>query len=79
MKEIASFDFLQAIPLDIVLWVIFGITLLIFGVYSAILLWHWKMYSTGKFTTVSNMILYLCVSAVFLILMIISAISYSFV
>jgi len=68
----------NVLPIDIVLWVLFGLVLVVFGIFSAVLLWHWKLYSTGKYTTVSNMILYLTVSAVFLFFMIISVLSYSF-
>jgi hypothetical protein len=69
---------LETFPVELVLWSVFGVTLLAFGVYSAILFWHWNAYSTGKYTTVSNMILYLSVSAVLLFVMISSVLWYSF-
>ena len=79
MEVNSAVELFKSLPIDIILWAIFGITLIVFGVYSAVLLWHWKIYSTGKFTTVSNMVLYLIVSAVFLSIMIFSAVYYTFV
>lgn len=77
MQDVSIPKLLEALPVEIILWVIFGITLLLFGIFSAVLLWHWKLYSTGKFTTVSNMLLYLGVSAGFLVIMILSIFWYS--
>ncbi|HCC04771.1 TPA: hypothetical protein DEP58_00515 [Patescibacteria group bacterium] len=77
MKDISFPVLLESLPIEIILWAIFGGILIIFGAFSAILLWHWKIYSTGKFTTVSNMVLYLSVSAGFLAIMIISIFWYS--
>ena len=68
----------EVIPVDLVLWGVLGVTVIVFGIYSIILFWHWNMYSTGKYTTVSNMILYVSVSAVLLLIMISSAAWYSF-
>ena len=79
MNQSELVKILEALPIDIVLWIVFGITIIVFGIYSAILLWHWKIYSTGKFTTVSNMILYLGVSAVCIVIMIGSALAYTFI
>lgn len=50
-----------ALPLDLALWVGLIVAVAVFCLYSAILLWHWKQYSTGKFTTVANMLVYLAV------------------
>ena len=77
MQNVSLPVLLESLPVEIILWVIFGGMLLIFGSFSAVLLWHWKIYSTGRFTTVSNMVLYLTVSAGFLTIMIISIFWYS--
>jgi hypothetical protein len=67
----------EYVPVDLVLWGVLGVTIIIFGLYSAVLLWHWKEYSTGKFTTVANMFMYLGVSGCLLALMALSAAGYS--
>ena len=73
-----SVDLLKDIPFDYGMWGVLGITLIVFGVYSAILLWHWRVYSTGKFTTVGNMLLYIGVSLLFICIMVFSALAYTF-
>jgi hypothetical protein len=50
------------LPGSIMLWGFFGFMLIVFAVYTFILLWHWKEYSTGHLTTARNMSLYLGVS-----------------
>ncbi len=65
------------IPLDLILWGIVGLTIIAFTAYSAILLWHWKTYSTGKYTTVANMLVYLGVSVSLISIMALSALWYS--
>jgi hypothetical protein len=77
MEAVSANQILHAIPMVPVLWGILGISILIFVLYSAVLLWHWKLYSTGKFTTVSNAFLYLGVSAGFIFAMVFSIIWYS--
>ena len=72
-------EVLEAIPFDYIMWGVLGVTLIVFCVYSAVLLWHWNIYSTGKFTTVSNMMLYLGVSGLFLAIMALSALAYTFI
>jgi DNA-binding transcriptional regulator of glucitol operon len=41
---------------------VFFLTLIVFAVYSAVMLWQWKRYSTGRYTTVTYMVVYLVVS-----------------
>lgn len=65
------------LPVDLILWGILAAVLIVFNVFSAILLWHWRTYSTGRFTTVANMLLYVGVGAGLLVAMAISALSYS--
>jgi hypothetical protein len=77
MESVSAIQIFKAIPMTPVLWVIFGISVLIFTLYSGMLLWHWKLYSTGKFTTVSNALLYLSVSIGFIFVMGFSIIWYS--
>jgi len=60
------------------LWIGFAAAVLVFGLYSAILLWHWKEYSTGKFTTVANMFIYVGVGGGLLALMAFAAGVYGF-
>ncbi len=80
MKTVFNFtDLLNNLPIETILWLILGVVVITFGVYSAILLWHWKLYSTGKFTTVGNMIVYLSVGAGFIFVMILSILGYSFI
>ncbi len=52
------------------LWFVTFLMLTVFGVYSTILLWHWKKYGTGRFTTTANATLYLVVSLCFCTLMV---------
>jgi len=68
---------LAAIPLGGILWSVLGVTFIIYGIYSAIMLWHWNEYSTGKYTTAANMFVYLGVSAGFFALMFLAASWYS--
>jgi hypothetical protein len=68
---------LDALPIDIILWGLLGVLIIIFGIFSAVLLWHWKVYSTGRFTTVSNMLMYMAVSIGFIVLMVLAATWYS--
>jgi len=70
-------DVFSALPIGAILWAFLGIVFIVYGVYSAIMLWHWKEYSTGKYTTVANMFVYLGVSGGLLFLMFLSASWYS--
>lgn len=70
-------EILGTIPIASVLWMVLGGTIIIFALYSSILLWHWKTYSTGKFTTVSNMFVYLSVSGGFILMMILAIVWFS--
>jgi hypothetical protein len=79
MQMMNSYSFLEKVPIDSILWVVFGVTVVGFGVFSAILFWHWRLYSTGKYTTVGNMILYLSVSSGLIGTMIASLVWFSLV
>lgn len=68
----------ETIPVGPVLWVVLGATFIVFGAYSVVLLWHWNEYSTGKFTTIANMVTYLAVGFGFLALMVLSTVWYTF-
>ncbi len=68
---------LNSLPIDIMLWIILGGIVLVFGVFSSILFWHWRLYSTGKFTTIGNMIVYLSVGACFIFIMFLSIVWHS--
>jgi hypothetical protein len=65
------------LPLDLVMWAVIGVLAIIFVVFSAILLWHWSVYSTGKYTTVATTIAYASVSGGFFLLMVLSAVWYA--
>ena len=67
------------LPIGTILWVFLGVVFIVYGIHSAIMLWHWKEYSTGKYTTVTNMFMYLGVSAGFLFLMFLATSWYSIV
>jgi DNA-binding transcriptional regulator of glucitol operon len=56
-----SMQFGTALPLGTILLIGFVLAIIVFCVYTAIVFWHWKEYSTGKFTTVANMGMYLLV------------------
>ena len=70
---------LHTLPVHLILWSVVAVMLTIFLVYSVILLWHWKEYSTGKYTTVGSMLMYLSVSACLFALMAASIMWYSLV
>lgn len=53
---------LQTTNLDLILWVALLIAVLAFVVFSLVLIWHWKKYSTGKYTTYGSILVYLVVS-----------------
>lgn len=79
MERLPIAEILESIPVGMALFGLFGFAAFIFSVYSAVLLWHWKKYSTGKFTTMTNMILYLSVGGGLIIVMLLSIIWYSFI
>jgi hypothetical protein len=56
-------------PLGLVLVGVLGVLLIAFAIFSAIMFWHWKAYSTGKFTTMATMFTYLVVSGGFIVAM----------
>ncbi len=62
------------ISLETFFAVLFGVILIVFGVFSVLMFWHWKLYSTGKFTTVSTMVMYVSVSSALLSAMVASII-----
>jgi uncharacterized membrane protein len=77
MEQINAGALVEALPIDLILWGLLGVLIIGFGIYSAVLLWHWKLYSTGKFTTVANMFIYLGVSVGFIVLMVLAATWYT--
>lgn len=64
-------------PVQEVLWVCLSIAFIIYGIFSVIMIWHWNEYSTGKYTTLANMVVYLAVSAGLFALMIFATSWYS--
>ena len=70
---------IETLPVTTILWILLGGMVIVFGVYSSILLWHWNKYSTGKFTTVTNMFVYLGVSGGFILIMLLSIFWFSLV
>jgi len=69
MNSVSLTDVLSVLPLETILWSILGLLFVGFAFYSMILLWHWKAYSTGRFTTVASMFTYLVVGSVLLAIM----------
>lgn len=65
-----------ALPVSSVLWIVFALACIVFCVFSAIMLWHWREYSTGKFTTTANMAVYLGVGVALLGVMALAALWY---
>jgi uncharacterized membrane protein len=78
MENETMIGLLDSLPIGAIMWIVLALVTVVFIVFSAILIWHWRMYSTGKFTTVSNMVMYLTVSLFFIVLMGASATAYSF-
>lgn len=78
MESVSFVTIFSAIPFDLIMWSLFGIAALIFGLFSAVLFWHWRVYSTGKFTTIGNLLVFLCVGAGFLVIMLLSTFWYSY-
>lgn len=79
MDTVSLMTALESFPVVNILWILLGVTVIVFGVYSTVLLWHWNKYSTGKFTTVTNMFVYLGVSGGFILMMLLSILWFSFV
>lgn len=79
MEYTAVLHSLESLPIGGVLLTIFGVTAFVFSIYSAVLLWHWRMYSTGKFTTAANMLVFLSVGIGLLLVMVFSIAWYSLV
>jgi len=77
MDSISFGDIYSMLPISGALWVVCVISALVFAVHSGILFWHWKLYSTGKFTTMGNMLLYLSVGIGLLFVMTASILWYS--
>ncbi len=67
------------IPGSLILWGFLGFVLIVFALYTFVMLWHWKEYSTGHLTTNRNMTLYLSVAGGLLATMAGSALWYTFV
>ena len=79
MEEQMLAHTLEQIPILLILIGLFVFSLVAFGVYSAVLLWHWRKYSTGKFTTISNMTTYASVGGGLIITMFLSILWYAYV
>ncbi len=79
MEYVAVLQSLESLPVGGTLLGVFGITAFVFSIYSAVLLWHWRMYSTGKFTTAANMLVFLSVGIGLLLVMVFSIAWYSLV
>jgi len=60
-----------------ILWVIFAVTFIIFIVVSVALLYHWKNYNVDQGSAKKISRFYFLVSALFLVVMFMAAISYS--
>jgi hypothetical protein len=65
------------LPFDLILGGVLVAVLVVFAVFSAILFWHWRTYSTGRFTTATNMLLYLGVGTAFVVAMAASTLIYT--
>lgn len=68
---------LASLPIEILLFGIFALSAIVFSIYSGILFWHWRAYSTGKFTTMGNLLMFVCVGVGLLFIMLFSALWYS--
>lgn len=67
---------LGMLPVSSVLWIVFALACIGFCVFSAIMLWHWREYSTGRFTTAANMAVYFGVGVALLGTMALAALWY---
>lgn len=68
---------LSFVPVGAILWGIAIFVGALFLVHAAIMMWHWRDYSTGAYTSATNMLTYLGVGGGFLALMFISALWYT--
>lgn len=66
-----------ALTMPTVLWALFGLAFATVAVISGVTVWHWHIYSTGKYTTSVTLALYLSVNAGLLLLMALSVIWYT--
>lgn len=64
---------LVTLPLHYVLWGTLVTVLVVFVIFSGVLLWHWKLYSTGRYTTYASGLVYIAVSMFFIVLMVLGA------
>jgi DNA-binding transcriptional regulator of glucitol operon len=55
---------------------VFFLALIVFAGYSAVMLWQWKQYSTGRYTTVAYMVAYLAVSGLCILGMVTALLSF---
>jgi hypothetical protein len=65
------------LPVGPILWVVAVIAAVLFLIHAAIMMWHWREYSTGVYTTAANLLVFLGVGGGFITLMFISALWYS--
>jgi hypothetical protein len=72
-----TYSTLSDLPFDLVLWGVFAGVLIVFNMFSAVLFWHWRTYSTGRFTSMTNLLMYLGVGICLLLVMAFSALSFS--
>ena len=79
METAAVTSTISALPMGGILWSVLALLFIVFGLYSVVLLWHWKEYSTGKYTTVANMTIYLGVGLGLLALMLLATLWYTMV
>ena len=75
----ASGGGMSFLPGSLILWGFLAVLLIAFALYTFIMLWHWKEYSTGHLTTTRNMSLYLGVSGGLLAAMAGSALWYTLI
>lgn len=70
-------EMLGLIPVGQILWGLSILAGLLFLIHAAIMTWHWREYSTGAYTSVANMLVYLGVGLGFVVLMLLSSLWYS--
>ena len=71
-------NLLGMIPVGPILWGLSILAGIVFVAHAAIMMWHWREYSTGaSYTSAANMLVYLGVGLGFVVLMLLSSLWYS--
>ena len=68
---------ISVLPVGPILWIVAVLAAILFLVHAVIMMWHWREYSTGAYTTAANLLIFLGVGGGCIALMFLSALWYS--